>query len=202
MSRRKSNPLRVLSREEREELERISRERSAPAEWVLRAMILLRVSQGMGYQAAAESVGRRDGDRVAALVKRFNREGVEALAPRLGGGPAVQYGIAQRERILREAQRAPTCEQDGTASWSLSTLQRTLRQAEDGLPQVSEYTIRKVMLEAGYAWQASRSWCQTGQAERKRKSGHVVVTDPDAEAKKVNRAGISGGRGDGLECLV
>ena len=96
----------------------------------------------------------------------------------------MQYGVVERERILREVRRRPTCEADGTVSWSLSTLQRTLRQAEDGLPQVSEYTIRKVLLEAGYDWQHSRSWCQTGHAERQRKAGRVVVTDPDAEAKK------------------
>ncbi len=138
----------------------------------------------MGYQAAAESVGRRDGDRVSALVKRFNREGVAALESRHGGGPAVKYGVVERERIVREVQRRPTGEQDGTASWSLSTLQRALRQAEDGLPQVSEYTIRKVLLEAGYDWQHSRSWCQTGVVERQRKAGSVFVTDPDAEPKK------------------
>ena len=184
MSRRKSHPLRALTEEEHEELEAISHGRSVPAEWVSRAKIILRVSQGAAYQTAAAEVGRRDGDRVAALVKRFNEEGLSALASRHGGGPAVKYGVAERERILREVRRAPTCEQDGTAQWSLSTLQRCLRQAEDGLPTVSEFTIRKVMLEAGYAWQASRSWCQTGQVVRKRKAGSEVVTDPDSEAKK------------------
>jgi hypothetical protein len=184
MSRRKSEALRQFSPEEQSELEAISRERSAPAEMVIRATRLLKVSQGMGYQVAAESVGRRDGDRVWALVKRFNQEGLAALIARHGGGPAVQYGVAERERILREVQRRPTCEGDGTASWSLSTLQRNLRQAPDGLPQVSEYTIRKVLLAAGYDWQHSRSWCQTGQAQRRRKAGAVVVNDPAAEAKK------------------
>lgn len=184
MSRRKSELLRGLSTQEQGELEVISRERTAPAEWVIRANIVLRVNAGMGYQAAAESVGRRDGDRVAALVKRFNREGLAALESKHGGGPTVKYGLAERERIVREVQRPPSCELDGTASWSLSTLQRTLRQAEDGLVQVSEYTIRKVLLEAGYDWQRSRSWCQTGQVERERKSGTVIVTDPDTQAKK------------------
>jgi hypothetical protein len=66
----------------------------------------------------------------------------------------------------------------------LSTLQRALQDAEDGLPEVSEFTIRKVLLEGGYAWQHSRTWCQTGQVIRRRKSGAVVVTDPDSEAKK------------------
>lgn len=184
MSRRKAHPLRRLSEEEQAELEAISRERSAPVEWVIRAKIILSVSQGKEYQAAAAEAGRRDGDRVSALVKRFNEEGLSALASRHGGGPAVKYGVAERERILREVQRRPTCEQDGTATWSLSTLQRCLQEADDGLPAVSEFTIRKVLLEAGYNWQGSRTWCQTGQVVRQRKAGAVVVTDPDSEAKK------------------
>ena len=107
MSRRKSEPLRAQSQAEQAELEGISRERSASAEMVIRATLWLRVSQGMGDQTAAESVGGRDGDRVSALVKRFNREGLTTLIPRHGGGPAVQYGIGERERVLREVQRMP-----------------------------------------------------------------------------------------------
>ena len=184
MSRRKTEPLRVLSEEEAGELERLSRERNAPAEWVVRATILLHVRAGQDYQAAAQAVGRRDGDSVSALVKRFNRESLGALVSRHGGGPPVKYGTVARERIIREVERKPRCEADGTARWSLSTLQRRLREAPDGLPGLSTYTIRKVLLEAGYDWQHSRSWCQTGKVERLRKRGRVVVTDPDAEAKK------------------
>ena len=184
MSRRKTEALRALTEEEVGELERLSRERSAPAEWVVRARVLLHVRAGMDYQAAAQAVGRRDGDSVSALVKRFNRESVGALAGRHGGGPPVKYGTVARERIIREVERKPSCEADGTASWSLSTLQRRLREADDGLPQVSTSTIRKVLLEAGYDWQHSRSWCQTGKVERLRKRGRVVVSDADAEAKK------------------
>jgi transposase len=157
MSRRKAHPLRQLSAEEQTELEAISRGRSEPAEWVIRAKLILSVSQGKDYQAAAAAVGRRDGDCVSALVKRFNEEGLSALASRHGGGPTVRYGVVARERILREVQRKPTGEQDGTATWSLSTLQRCLREADDGLPAVSEFTIRKVLLEAGYRWQGSRT---------------------------------------------
>jgi len=38
--------------------------------------------------------------------------------------------------------------------------------------------------EAGYTWQADRTWCDTGKAIRVRKSGPVEVTDPDAAGKK------------------
>jgi hypothetical protein len=51
---------------------------------------------------------------------------------------------------------------------------------------VSTYTIWKVLKEAGFDWQRTRTWCETGKVKRKRKkSGEVVeVIDPDAEAKK------------------
>jgi hypothetical protein len=51
---------------------------------------------------------------------------------------------------------------DGTATWSLTTLQRTLREAPDGLPQVSTFTILHSIHEAGYTWQLNRTWCKTG----------------------------------------
>ena len=66
----------------------------------------------------------------------------------------------------------------------MSTLQRVLRQAEDGLPTVSTYTIWQVLHHAGRRWQKSRTWCDTGVVVRKRKRGAVTVTDPDAVAKK------------------
>ena len=79
-----------------------------------------------------------------------------------------------------------TRESDGTANWSLTTLQRALREAPDGLPEVSTYTIWKTLKEAGFDWQNDRSWCQTGVVERKGKV--VEVIDPDATAKKIDRA--------------
>ena len=158
--------------------------RSEPASHVERAKLLLTVATGQSYTTAAQAVGRRSNDAVAHLVARFNREGLAALAPRHGGGTARQYGAAERDRILLEFRRTPDRAGDGTARWSLTTLQAALRRAPDGLPQVSTYTIWCVLREAGYTWQRNRTWCPTGQAVRVRKSGPVTVTDPDAQAKK------------------
>jgi transposase len=118
-------------------------------------------------------------------VKRFNQEGLNAINPRHGGGHPAKYGPAERERILREVRRKPDPKTNGTATWSLKTLCQALRKAPDGLPEVSEDTIRNVLLEAGFSWQASRSWCKTGTVIRKRKRGTVTVTDPDASAKNL-----------------
>ncbi len=184
MTRRQKDPLRPLAADERALLEQISRARSEPVSHVERAKLLLAVADGQSYTAAAGSSGRRSNDAVASLVARFNQEGLAALAPRHGGGAARQYGAAERDRILAEVRRIPDRARDGTARWSLSTLQAALRQAPDGLPQVSTFTIWCVLRDAGYTWQRDRTWCPTGQALRVRKSGPVTVTDPDAAAKK------------------
>jgi hypothetical protein len=184
MTRRQKDPLRALTPEDQAALERLRRSQSEPASHVARAKALLAVAAGQTYTAAAHAAGRRSGDAVAQLVTRFNQHGLAAIVPGHGGGPAPTYSPADRTRILAEARRPPDRERDGTATWSLMTLRRALRTAPDGLPKVSTGTIRAVLIDAGWSWQRSRSWCETGTAQRKRKSGIVTVVDPDAEAKK------------------
>ena len=162
MTRRKKDPLRELTDHERLWLGRISRSQAEPAAHVARAKALLAVADGRSYTDAATAAGRRSGEAVSRLVSRFNREGLGALEPRHGGGPPTIYADAKRERILSEVRRKPHRESDGsTASWSLTTLQRALREAPDGLPEVSTYTIWKTLKEAGFEWQRDRSWCET-----------------------------------------
>jgi transposase len=168
MPRPPKSPLRRLTGTERREFTTLRRSRSAPAAEVTRATLLLLVSDGHSFQAAA----------------RFNTEGLAAVRPRHGGGQPRAYGPAAERRILREAKRTPTPEADGTATWSLSTLRRALRAAPDGLPRVSTYTIWRVLHAAGYTFQRDRTWCPTGRVARLRKAGVVTVTDPDTGPKK------------------
>jgi transposase len=175
--------LRPLTPFERAVLQEIARSQSEPAAHVERARVLLAVADGARFTEAARAAGRRSGDGAAQLVRRFNRKGLAALERQPGGGAQKQYREAEKARILREFQRPPDREQDGTATWSLTTLQRALRQAPDGLPAVSTFVILETLHEAGYTWQDSRTWCQTGTALRKRKTGVVTVTDPLAAEK-------------------
>ena len=184
MSRRKKDPLRPLTDAEQQALTQLSRSQAAPAAQVARAAMLVAVARGDDYQEAARAAGRRSGDAVSHLVTRFNAEGTAALTPRHGGGRSPTYDRAARERILREVKRPPTPDADGTASWSLSTLRKAVRAAPDGLPRVSTFTLWRVLHEAGFSHQNTRTWCPTGTAQRRRKAGAVVVTDPDALSKK------------------
>ena len=184
MSRRQSEPLRSLQDAERVSLARLSRSASAPAAQVARARALLAV-EGRSYTATAHLVGRRTGDTVARWVAGFNNAGLAAVVPGHGGGHPVRYGEVEQRRILAEVARPPDRALDGTASWSLSTLRTALRQAPDGLPGISTYTIGRTLHAAGFGWQKSRTWCETGVVVRKRKKGGLVrVTDPDAVVKR------------------
>ena len=153
MSQPQKEPLRPLTAGERAGLEALARAGSERADRVARAKALLAVADGAAFAAAARAAGRRSGVAVATLVRRFNAEGLTAVTPGHGGhgsGPPVVYDAAVRERILREFRRPPDRERDGTGTWSLTTLQRALRRAPDGLPTVSTWTILQTLWDAGY----------------------------------------------------
>ena len=185
MSGRQKEPLRAMPEEEEVWVKRIARATHEPATHVVRAKQLLAVAAGQSYSHAARLTGRRSGDAVAALVSRFNHEGLRALERHGGGGRKPTYGVKEREQIVAEARRCPRPAQDGSATWSLQLLRRALRKQDpQRWGQLSTFTIWAVLHEAGLQWGRTRSWCETGQARRKRKSGVVTVMDPDTEAKK------------------
>jgi transposase len=175
-------PLRRLSPAEQAVLQRIVKSSSERADQVRRATALLAVAQGEAFIHAARQAGLRSGTTVADLVARFNRQGLAAVHIAPGRGRKPTYTPQARARIVAAAQRQPSRRTDGTAIWSLSTLQRSLRRA--GLPHVGTSTIRRVLQDAGSSFQRTRTWCPTGTAQRKRKAGVVTVVDPNTEQKR------------------
>lgn len=173
-----------MSEAERQELIRVTRAPSEAVRRHRRAVALLAVAEGATLTQASRKVGWQVGDTVAALVRRFNRHGLAALNDQPRSGRRRTYGPGERERIVREFRRTPDRDKDGTATWSVELLKRALRQAPDGLPQVSGFTIVQVLHEAGFTWQESRPWCATGVVLRKRKEGVVQVVDPEVDQKR------------------
>jgi transposase len=175
-------PLRALNEQEKRELHRVGKATSERLDVVRRAKAVLAVAEGRTFTEAAHEAGLKSGDGVGKLVKRFNQSGLAALQIAPGRGRKVTYTRAQRARILSEVQRVPDRKADQTATWSLKTLERALRQ--QGLSKLSASTIGEVLHEAGYAFGKTRTWCPTGTAKRKRKAGVVTVQDPQAQEKK------------------
>ena len=174
--------LRPVTAEEWAALERIAKASSERLDRVRRALAVLAVAQGAPFARAAQQAGFQSGTTIANLVSRFNQHGLGALSIAPGRGRKPTYEAAARARIVALAQRAPDRRADGTATWSLSTLERTLRR--EAFPRLGATTIRRVLQDAGSSYQQTRTWCPTGTAERKRKSGVVRVTDPQTEEKR------------------
>jgi transposase len=179
----RKNPLRTLKPQETLELQRISRSESLPADQVTRAKIILGVAEGLEYRQTALLVGRKSRVSVSRIVARFNDDGLQALQARHGGGAITKYTPELRNVIIEIARSTPNREFDGTAVWSIVTLQRRLRR-DIRFKDISVSTILGVLHEAGLTWQKNRTWCETGVVQRKRKVGIVSVIDPDCEVKK------------------
>ena len=182
MAQLQKEPLRALSEQEERELQRLVKATSERLDVVRRAKAVLAVAAGRPFTEAAHEAGVKSGDGVGKLVKRFNEHGLAALSIAAGAGRKPTYTSEQQACILQEVQRTPDRREDGTATWSLSTLQQALRKT--GLPDIARETIRQVLHEAGYSYQHTRSWCRTGYALRKRKSGTVTTYDEQTPEKK------------------
>ncbi|MDX2099000.1 MAG: hypothetical protein SFW36_14580 [Leptolyngbyaceae cyanobacterium bins.59] len=87
MTRQQKHPLRDLTAEEQQYLEKVSRSQSESVSRVVRAKILLLVAEGKNYTEAAHEVGRRCGDAVGKLVARFNGEGIKQMTHQLVYSP-------------------------------------------------------------------------------------------------------------------
>lgn len=181
MGRPRKAALRDLKGAEQRELHRIVKATSERLDAVKRAKAVLAVAAGATLTLAGQQAGLSR-EAVAQVVHRFNRRGLAVLATAPGRGRKPTYTSEQRCRVLAELRREPDRQQDQTATWSLALLQKALRHAD--LPHISRETIREVLHEAGYHYQRTRTWCHTGYALRRRKSGTVTVYDQDTPEKK------------------
>jgi transposase len=188
-----NEPLRALTAEEQARLERIARSSSERVDRVRRARALLAVAAGQSFAQAAVQAGVHSPTTVAQLVGRFHQQGLAALDIAAGRGRKATYDGAARAQIVALAQHPPIRRQDGTATWSLMTLERALRQ-QGAFPRLGATTIRRVLQDAGSSYQRTRTWCPTGTAQRKRTSGVVRVTDPQTEQKRGRSSKRTAGR--------
>ena len=182
MSKMQKDPLRELTQQEERVLQKLAKSTSERVDVVKRANALLAVRAGISYIQAARVAAYKSNDTISRLVSRFNHYGLRALSIAAGRGRKPTYTSAQQTRILTEVQRSPDRKEDETGTWSLMTLRRALRKSD--LPHIGAETIRQVLHESGYSFQQTRTWCRTGYALRKRKSGTVTVYDPETPEKK------------------
>lgn len=153
-----------LSYEQRDELEEISRSQSLPAGFVLRAKIVLLLSEGWSYSRIADKLDTTS-RTVGKWKRRFLEAGLDGLETERPGQKPPKLTARLRARILNATRRKP---RDGSTHWSCRKLAATLG--------VSKTMVHRVWQEAGL---------KPHRLER-----YMASNDPDFERKAADIIGL------------
>ena len=91
MSNRQKDPLRELTRQEEQALQKLAKSISERMDVVKRANALLCVRAGKSCIEAAKVAGYKSNDPISRLVSRFNQRGLLALSIAVGRGRKPTY---------------------------------------------------------------------------------------------------------------
>ncbi|WP_404294732.1 helix-turn-helix domain-containing protein (plasmid) [Microvirga sp. RSM25] len=94
--------IREMTAAERAAVQKLAHSRTAPAQSVQRAQIILRASRGESASAIATRVGL-DGETVRKRIRRFNAEGLGALKDRYRSGRPPTYTSEQTATVIATA---------------------------------------------------------------------------------------------------
>jgi transposase len=152
--------VRVLTDEERAELQRRAQSRTAPARMVERARLVLGVDAGGTAPAVARRLGI--GAEVARQwVKRFNAEGLAGLEDRPRAGRPPAYTAEQVGQVLATAVTTPTALGLPFGCWTLDRLTAYLheRPPEAGGPlPISRSQLDRLLSGEGLRWRKEETW--------------------------------------------
>lgn len=112
---------------------------------------------------------RLDSVNARKWIHRFNEQGLPGLKEREGRGRPPLYKGEDRQKILEVATSKPQELGLCFTTWSLPKLRDYLRE-KDIAPEIGWETVRRILKEAGWNYQASKTWCESN--------------DPDFEVKK------------------
>jgi transposase len=147
--------LRQLTAEERQELERLARSRTAEARLVVRAKIVLGLAAGERPYQVADRVGV---GRVAAYewLHRFNAEGLKGLTDHPRPGRPPTYTPEQRAEVIAAALTKPDALGLPFASWTLDRPAAYL--AEHKGIGIKRTRIDEILIAEGLRWRKQETW--------------------------------------------
>jgi transposase len=141
--------LRRLTANERTELERLARSRTAEARLVVRARIVLGLAAGERPYQVADRVGV---GRMAAYewLHRFNAEGLKGLTDHPRPGRPPTYTPEQRAEVIAAALTKPDSLGLPFGSWTLDRLQAYLSEHK-GIG-IKRTRIDEILIAEGLRW--------------------------------------------------
>jgi transposase len=156
--------------EEEQKIRTLAGSRHAPADWAMRAKMILLSWGGARTSTIAAQLGCHM-QTVRERLVRFNTEGLDGLGDRPGMGRRPRITEAERGRIIALArsvppgqpQRSPAGEltaddETGPPQWTLNTLTETAQ--HDGI-HVHRSQLRRILLAERVRWRHTRSWAES-----------------------------------------
>jgi transposase len=147
--------IREMTAAERAAVQKLAHSRTAPAQSVQRAQIILRASCGESASAIAAQVDL-DGETVRKRIRRFNVEGLEALKDRHRSGRRPTYTPEQSAAVIATALTKPQTLGLPFAAWTLDRLAAYLHEAKGIAMQRSR--IDEILLQEGLRWHKHETW--------------------------------------------
>jgi transposase len=146
--------VRAMSDEEKEELGRMARSRTAGAGLVRRAQIVVHALEGL---KAPEISARMDlcGATVRHWLKRFNARGLEGLKEDVRTGRPATYSAEERSAVISTALTRPLDLGLPFASWTLDRLVAYL--GEQGIA-MRRSRISEIFVREGLKWRREETW--------------------------------------------
>ena len=147
--------LREMNIKERQELERISRSRTAPQRQVERARIILGLQEGERVVNVAQQVGRS----VATIynqVQQFNARGLDFLADLPRSGRPETYSEEERGRLIVTAKTHPQQLGQAFGYWTLDRLTEYMNEQQH-IP-ISRSQIANVLEAEGIRWYQEKTY--------------------------------------------
>jgi transposase len=160
--------------EEERKVRTLAGSRHGPADWVMRARMIVASWDGERTGTIAARLGCHM-QTVLERFARFNAEGLDGLGDRPGVGRKRRINEVQRGRIIALARSVPpgrperaagghlvVADEAGPAQWTLDTLVEAARAA--GI-EVHRSQVRRILLAERVRWRPTRSWAASTDAD-------------------------------------
>lgn len=156
--------------EEEQKVRKLAGSRHAPADWAMRARMILLSWGGARTSAIAAQLGCHM-QTVRERLARFNAEGLDGLGDRPGMGRRPRITETERGRIIALARSVPpgrpqrtpggdlaADDETGPPQWTLNTLTEAAQ--NEGI-NVHRSQLRRILLAEKVRWRHTRSWAES-----------------------------------------
>jgi transposase len=159
---------------EEQKVRKLANSRHAPADWIMRARMIVRSWDGLRTRAIAEELGCHP-QTVRERFHRFNEEGLDGLGDRPGAGRKRRITEIERSLIISLVATDPpgrlvrgaggeleARDEQREAHWTLDALTTAAR--ERGIA-VGRSQVRRILLVEGVRWRNPHPWGESPDPE-------------------------------------